>query len=273
MRCSKLFAFVMMCLLLALAIAATENHATSPEFSENEPAPHLAYQYPTFLAGSIYEQRTDGNKLLYRFQRRASRSGDKLNVKRDFTYPDGKLAAQEVAVYRGNEIEFYELKDLQTAGQGSITFERARNGSPATLDFQYLAERGAKPKFSRESWSGDTLVSDMVGHFLSARWEALVRGEKVKCRLAVIPRRETIGFTFRKTGESSWQGRGVITVRMDATSPLLAPLVDALLFTIDKEAPHHVLQYVGRTTPKIREGNKWKDLDALTVFDWDHAQR
>jgi hypothetical protein len=33
-----------------------------------------------------------------------------------------------------------------------------------------------------------------------------------------------------------------------------------------------VLQYVGRTTPKLKEGNKWKELDALTVFDWDHAQ-
>src|SRR5712691_959298 len=23
-----------------------------------------------------------------------------------------------------------------------------------------------------------------------------------------------------------------------------------------------------RTTPKTRDGNKWKDLDAVTVFDW-----
>jgi hypothetical protein len=30
-----------------------------------------------------------------------------------------------------------------------------------------------------------------------------------------------------------------------------------------------VLQYDGRTTPKLKDGSKWKDLDAATVFDWD----
>ena len=45
-------------------------------------------------------------------------------------------------------------------------------------------------------------------------------------------------------------------------------LIDPLFFTIQKEGKRRILEYVGRTTPKLREGKKWKDLDAVTVFEW-----
>jgi hypothetical protein len=41
---------------------------------------------------------------------------------------------------------------------------------------------------------------------------------------------------------------------------------------MQKDPPHHVLQYVGRTTPKVEVAGKWKDLDAVTVFDWESAR-
>jgi hypothetical protein len=44
-----------------------------------------------------------------------------------------------------------------------------------------------------------------------------------------------------------------------------------LFFTIENAPPYHVLQYAGRTTPKVRAGEKWEDFDALTVFDWASA--
>jgi hypothetical protein len=64
----------------------------------------------------------------------------------------------------------------------------------------------------------------------------------------------------------------VLLVKMEVSSLLLAALVDPLYFTIEKAAPHHVLQYVGRTLPKIQAGTKWKDLDAVTIFDWATAR-
>ena len=102
--------------------------------------------------------------------------------------------------------------------------------------------------------------------------DALSRGEKVKCRYIVVPRSETVGFTFVKDSETTWQGRSVLVVRMEATSRIIAALVDPLFFTMEKDAPHRTVQYVGRTTPKIQVGGKWKDLDAVTVFDWESAR-
>jgi hypothetical protein len=55
---------------------------------------------------------------------------------------------------------------------------------------------------------------------------------------------------------------------MEPSSPILRGMVGPVLFTIQKEAPHRILEYSGRTTPKLQFGNAWKDLDAVTVFDW-----
>ena len=101
----------------------------------------------------------------------------------------------------------------------------------------------------------------MIGPFLASQWGALAHGEKIKCRYIVIPRAETVGFTFSKSARATWQGQPVLIIKMAATSPFIAALVDPLFFTVEERPPHHILQYVGRTTPKIRAaGNTWKDL-------------
>jgi len=112
------------------------------------------------------------------------------------------------------------------------------------------------------------LINETVGPLLGSHWDALQRGEKVKCRCIVIPRGETIGFTFAKQSERKQAGKDLIIVKMTPTSPIIGVLVDPLIFTIEKAGRHRVLDYVGRTTPKIKEGNQWKDLDGVTVFEW-----
>jgi len=87
------------------------------------------------------------------------------------------------------------------------------------------------------------LINDMVAPFLISHWEELSNGREVKCRYIVLPRRETVGFTFTKEREESWSGRAVVILKMEPTSPIIAELVDPLYFTIEKEGPHRVLKY------------------------------
>jgi len=53
--------------------------------------------------------------------------------------------------------------------------------------------------------------------------------------------------------------------------PFVGTLVNPLVFTLDQAPPHRVLKYVGRTTPRTQVTGKWKDVDAVTVFDWKSA--
>lgn len=246
---------ILVSLFCWLALAAKAEGQTSPS----------RYEEPKYLTGAIYDSGT--KELLFRFKRTANRSGSTLHVERDYTYPDGKLAAQERVVYEGDALVFYELDELQIGAKGSAEIQR----DTGRIDFEYEKKQGIRASERTETLEENTLINDMVGPFLVSHWDALQRGEKVKCRYIVVPRKETVAFTFSKDAESTWQGRDVLIVKMEASNRFIAALVKPLYFTMDKTSPHHVLQYAGRTTPKIRVDGKWKDLDAVTVFDWDSS--
>jgi hypothetical protein len=228
------------------------------------------YEEPKYLTGAIYAP--DSDRLLFKFKRVASRSGSRLEVRREFTYPDGKLAARERVIYEGDALESVELEELQVGAVGSARIRRASDdAAKGSIEFEFGKEPGGRLKVRTEGIREKPLIADMVGPFLKSQWEALAHGEAVKCRYIVVPRKETVGFTFTKDAASTWHGRQVLTVRMEATSPFVAALVNPLVFTIEQAPPHRVLQYVGRTTPKIQAGGKWKELDGVTVFDWDSS--
>jgi hypothetical protein len=236
------------------------------------PGQHLTYEEPRFLAAVINRVAPGGSTLLFRFQREAVRTGEKLDVRRDYTYPDGKLAARERVVYEGNDLVLYELQESQIGARGSARIRRVP-GNPAKgrIEFEYSKAPSAAPKKNTETLAENTLIGEMVAPFLVSHWGELCRGEKVKCRYIVVPRRETVGFTFVEDTGAIRQNQDVVIIRMEATSPFVAALVDPVFFTIEKAPPHHILQYAGRTVPKIQSRGKWRDLDAVTVFDWKSA--
>jgi len=238
--------------------------------SPNVTASHLKYEEPRYLAGAIYGRQD--HQLLFKFERVAHRAGSTLRVQRDFTYPNGTLAARERIIYEGDDLLLYELEEAQTGASGKATLRRSsQNPGVSSIAFEYTTGPGSRPKVHSEALANSTLTSDMVAPFLTAHWDELQHSDTVRCRYIVIPRTETVGFTFVKESQSTVQGRSVLIVRMEPSSLLLSALVDPLFFTLEEAPPHRVLQYAGRTTPKVSVGGKWKELDALTVFDWQSA--
>src|SRR3974390_2108162 len=65
------------------------------------------YEGPARLTGTIYSKEANPRKALYQFRREAVRSGARVNVLREFTYPDGKPAARERFVYQGDNLVRY----------------------------------------------------------------------------------------------------------------------------------------------------------------------
>jgi len=252
---------------LALLIVTAADWSSSAV--ETNAAP-LKYEEPRFITARIYGVSANSTNLLYNFSRRATRSGEALHVLREYSYPDGHVAARERLVYLGDNLVSYELEELQIGARGQATIRRDdHHPAKSRIVFEYSnGESAARAKTSNETLQPETLVNDMIGPFLMSHYDTLLRGGEVRCRYLVIPRLETVGFKFKKDSESTWEGRPVIIVRMEAISPIIRALIDPVFFKVKKDAPHRVLEYVGRTTPKIKVGNKWKDLDAATVFDW-----
>ena len=257
--------------MAAILIAGWANQTTSSGDSTNTNGTPLKYEEPKLLMGTIYAKDSGRQQVLFKFKRLATRSGSRVNVLRQYTYPDGKPAASERIVYDGDDLVSYALDELQIGAAGNVKVRRdADNSARKALLFEYTKDlaSSSKPKTSTEALRNDTLTSDMVATFLLSHWGELSKGVKVKCRYVVVPRRETVGFTFVKESETISQGRGMVIIRMEATSLIIAQLVDPVLFTVEKDGQHRVLQYVGRVTPKTKAGNKWNDLDATVVFEW-----
>jgi hypothetical protein len=253
---------------VAIICACLATRSASPVEEQSIP---LRYEEPKFLAGRIFAKDSDRKNCLFRFTRKSTRSGLVLHVLREYTYPNGRVAARERITYLGDDLTSYELEELQigAAGRAEI-LPNPRLPGKDRIFFEYSNDvtSKSKPKTDSEPLGKETLDNDTIAPFLQWHWDDLMSGREVKCRYIVIPRRETVGFTFKKQSQSPSTAPRVITVKMEATSPIISALIDPLFFALEQDPPHRVLEYSGRTTPKIKSGSKWKDLDAVTVFDW-----
>ena len=243
--------------------------AASP--SGHLPAALIDYEEPKLLVGNIFAMGPGPQKLLFKSQRTANRTGTTVKVTCDYTAPDGSLAARDRIVYEAGQLASFATDEFQTGDRGSAVVRPDPN-SPGKrrVYFDYTTGQGSAAKKSSDSESieHEVLVDDMIPAFIVSHWDTLMQGAAAKFRFIVLSRTETVGFKLVKNSETIWRGRAAIRLKMEPTSLIIAQLVDPISFIVEKDRRHRVLEYRGRTTPVIRNGNKWKELDAVTVFDW-----
>lgn len=226
----------------------------------------LKYEEPKLLRGTIYT--ADRNRPLFKFVRHSIREGNRLTVSREYTYLNGQPALKERVIYEGDELNEYDVDDLQLGSRGSAKIIESKGKPTIFYEFQKDVHSSKKPKTATEPFTANCVIGDMVAPFLMGHWNSLIRGEEIKCRYIVVDRRETVGFTFVKDGEVQRNGQRLVIVKMYPTSRIISALVDPLYFTIEMEGQRRVLEYSGRIPVKLKEGNKWKEINGVTVFEW-----
>ena len=226
------------------------------------------YLEPARLTATISSPEERGSKELFRFRREATREGATVRVLREYSRPDGTLVARERVVYQAGKLISFQLEEPLSGAHGSVLVQTDPDRPDRrNLNFDYTSETGSR-KSDVENLEPDTLVNDTVGPFIAGHWAMLMKGESAKARFVAVARAETVGFKFLKESETTWRGRPVAIIRMQPTSWIIAQIVKPLRFVVEKESKHRVLQYTGRTTPRVLRGKRWEDVDAVTVFDW-----
>ena len=227
--------------------------------------PTIDYEQPKLLTGTIYEMSSGTNKVLFTFKRTSERSNQMVHIIRDFSYPNGSLAARETLVMNQGFLVSFHLDERQTGAHGHST---VLDGSRPKLMFDWTDAGSAKKKTDSEVLQANTLVGDMIPYFIVAHWNELAQGKTVNFRFIASSRLETVGFKLVKEADVPWRGKSAVRLRMEPSSVVIRQIVDPIFFVVEKDGAHRVLEYTGRTTPKLRDGSKWKDLDARTVYDW-----
>src|SRR5690348_11149476 len=99
------------------------------------------YKDLKYLTGAIYT--ADGKHLLFKFKRTATRTNSTMKAVREFTYPDGKVAARERAVYEGDALVSFELEESQIGASGSAKIRRAPDKTAkGSIEFEYRPAGG-----------------------------------------------------------------------------------------------------------------------------------
>jgi hypothetical protein len=248
---------VLFSLLISFAAGCSPIAAADPD-----------YLPPKLLTGSIYDK--PGGQLLFTFRRTATQTGDVVFVLREFNNPDGSLAALERVRYESGRLVRFELDERQIGRAGNALVEPLPS-QRQRIQFQYAtrSSRADRPKRESETVREQVLINDMFPGFMTDHWDELARGQTARFRCIVVPRLETIAFKLKRESTGELRGKKVVRIKMEPASRIIAQFLDPLVFTVEADPPHRILQYWGRTTPKIRSGQSWNDLDALTVFNWE----
>jgi len=178
------------------------------------------------------------------------------------------VTAVEKVVYQSNLLVSYRMQEFQAQVSGAVRIAPDPKNPAQQQIFISYGPGLIPPRGKAQSLPPDTVFDDTLYPFMLAHWDQLMRGDTVKFRFVSFEWERTFAFCLVKTAESAQNGRTIEQIKMEPANLLVAQLIDPLFFTVEKDAPHRLLSYVGRTTPRIRKGNSWKYLDAETVFDY-----
>ncbi len=208
--------------------------------------------FATEAIHELYEIGTQRQNLLFRMKR-IQEGGVIRNF---FRYPDGKEAVNEEIVLENNRVKSIRIEQKQL---GETYTAVVRDG----VVF-YTRTAGGKTKESHEDLPDDVLIGPQIVTFAAAHWDELMKGESKHFRIMVVDRQETFGFKIYK--EDSESNDKTVTLKIKPSSVFIAAVVKPIAFRFDAKT-RKVHTIIGRTAPKLRNGDKWSDLDAEMVFD------
>lgn len=240
--------------------------AAEPVSSTASPA--YDYAKPSLLTGTLYAIGSDRKQVLYTFRRTAVRSGNIVHVDRQFLLTNNTVAAEEKVLYESNQLVSFEMQDFQAGISGVIHIEPDPKNPGQQTILIGCAHSLDPPKGRARTLQPDTLIDDTLYPFMMHQWSELMQGKTVRFHFVSLDWERTFEFELMRTGKSVQGGQPVVLLTMKPANIFIARLVRPIVFTVQANGSHLILSYIGRTTPRIRKGSSWKELDAETVFSY-----
>ena len=181
------------------------------------------------------------------------------------TYSDlqgNVVAIESTDVIRDGDqlrIHIYKIVQKQTNSEGQVEVKDGK------AYFQFTKD--GKTKKSSESVGDDFVCGPTLLSYLHHRYDTIRNGGKVKARFVVLDRLETVGFEYFEEKTLDYNGKKARMIKMKPSSFLVAAIVDPLHFIVPIDGGR-VWEVDGRTQLKYKVGDKLKELDADTVYEY-----
>jgi hypothetical protein len=218
----------------------------------------------TTFTAKIYDSESNKQTLLFTYKHDEEKKADGLKtVTNTFKDPQGAVVAVETIdfVKAGDHenVARYHMSQKQLNAEGDIEVKDGK------VLFNYI--RDGKKRDNSETLAENFVVGPSVTSYLQRHWGEIAKGERVRVRLGVADRQETLGFEYYKDSEETIDGKKVFVVKMTPANFLIAQLVKPLTFKYTAEGVV-LLEVIGRTQVKQKIDGTWRDLDAVTVYEY-----
>lgn len=210
--------------------------------------------------GKFVDQK-DPKKVLFLFKATPHIVGNDVRSERIYVCPevranqcpDGKIAAKEEIFYRKGKAFMMNTEHYQAKWSGSAVITGKK------IKFSYI-EKDEK-KEEEETLKEQVLFTEEITPYIQKNWDSIVGGKTHDFRLPVIFRLETVGFKVFKDREEN----NTYVFSMKPSSIFIQAIVKPIYFYLDKDTKA-LVKVDGRTTPKLLEDGKVKDLDAVLLL-------
>ena len=208
------------------------------------------------LTAEIYEMNSDRKKKLFSMRTVIEKDSQGIETRvGEFKDLEGRVVLKEVAKVKGAEFLESRIEQLQL---NKIVSMKVKNGNE--LEFQ-ITENGNEQKPVTDRAKRKLVLIPAFQNFILENWPQLLKGEKVEFDLGVWQRQEILPFRIQKTGQENDR----VFLTMEINNRLLRFLLPtAIQFVMDENGV--LLEQKGRVQPMIRDGKKFKDLDAEAIY-------
>lgn len=217
-------------------------------------APHAAGEL--VYRGAVYDpSRGPNSAAVFNYERRVTPQGDALISTHVSLDEDGTLAVVDAATHdSAYRLRTFDSLQAQTGTVGRVTVD-------ADGDVHFDVTRARRRRTRTERATDPVVVGPTLFGYALAHWEALVSGEALKVRFAVVERAQTYGFTLRKVHADAH----TTTIAMRATGLLTRASVPTMHLVFDTQT-RDIVRYQGRVPPVVFKDGKARALDARVEY-------
>lgn len=179
------------------------------------------------------------------YEATSKKKGEQWETSTSYKDLNGKSLVDEFMVTENNKLIRYTYEQHQVGESGRIDLKDGK--------VFYRFRSGEKEKEDSESITPYMIVPEMVPAILNERWPEIDSGGTVKVRLLLVERLDSFGFKFFKAGERELAGRTVVDITMKPSSFIIAALAPSIRITVEKAAPHSIVETDGRLPIRVPE--------------------
>lgn len=209
------------------------------------------------FSGEIFEMNSNKGKKLYSIENKTIEKDSQFDSTTTYSDLSGQAVFVEKTLGQDARFSKVEIEQKQINAQATVEIKEGK--------IYFSKTENGKTKTSDESLRGDTVISSSLTRYVKSKWADLMASKEVEFRIASWERMETVGFELKKMGTDKVDGQDVVTIRMKASSFIIAALVNPITFRFAADGSR-LVSMSGRVAPKQKKGDSWKDLDGDVFY-------